>query len=121
MRIRSEVREELEVLVSRARSRRTAVAAAVTTTTGNTYYGVNVESSCHSLSICAERAAVFAAVTAEGPNMIIVSVDVLAIKDGAVLDILPCGGCRQVISEFSSDLTTLMGKSVTSWLPSPYK
>jgi len=121
MKIRKEVLEALVALVRKARCRKTGVAAAVTTKEGNTYYGVNVESSCHSLSICAERAAVFAAVTAEGPDMIISSVDVLAVKDGQVINILPCGGCRQVIAEFSDDESTLLDKPVEYWIPNPYK
>ena len=113
--------EDLAVLVFRSRSKKTKVAAAVTTSTGNTYYGVNVESSCHSLSICAERSAVFAAVTAEGPYMIITSVDVVALKNGHWFTIIPCGGCRQVISEFSTESTTLVDKPIGEWLPHPYK
>lgn len=104
-----------------AKAKKTKVLAVLVSESGRQYFGVNVESSCHSLSICAERAAVFSAVTNEGPDMKIVSLDVYAERRGDPIEILPCGGCRQVIGEFSTEKPKLMGKPMEYWMPNPYK
>jgi cytidine deaminase len=73
------------------------VGAAVLTETGNTFVGCNVENASSGLAICAERAAIAAAVTAEGPGMRLASVAV-ANREGNPCS--PCGACRQVMVEF---------------------
>lgn len=67
------------------------------TETGNTFVGCNVENASSGLAICAERAAIAAAVTAEGPGMRLASVAV-ANREGNPCS--PCGACRQVMVEF---------------------
>lgn len=76
-----------------------AVGCAVRTESGRVYTGCNVENASYSLTICAERAAIAAAVAAEGPAMRITAVAVHA--DAASCS--PCGACRQVIAEFGPD------------------
>jgi cytidine deaminase len=62
---------------------------------GRIYTGVNVENASAPLSVCAERNAVAAAVTA-GDRVI----DALAVVTAAARRTPPCGGCRQVLWEF---------------------
>ena len=73
------------------------VGAAILTTTGNVYTGVNVENASYGLTNCAERSAIFNAVTAEGPEMKLLAVAVWTDPEGPCS---PCGACRQVIHEF---------------------
>jgi len=73
------------------------VGAAVLTAAGKTYTGCNVENASYGLTICAERAAIFAAVAAEGKAM---KIRAVAVLNGANVACSPCGACRQVIFEF---------------------
>jgi len=75
------------------------VGAAVRTTTGRIYTGVNVENAAYPQTMCAERVAIFKAVS-EGEK----EFDVIAVvtNNGGS----PCGGCRQVMAEFG--LNTLV-------------
>jgi cytidine deaminase len=73
------------------------VGCAVLTETGKTYTGCNVENASYGITICAERSAISAAVSAEGPTMKLRAVAVLNSKTMACS---PCGACRQVIYEF---------------------
>jgi len=72
------------------------VGAAVRTERGAVYRGCNVENASYGLTCCAERAAIFAAVAAEGPGMRVRDVAVYADAHS----VPPCGACRQVIAEF---------------------
>jgi cytidine deaminase len=67
------------------------------------FSGVNVENASYPLSVCAERNCIATAVAVEGSGMRIETIAVWA--DAAVAT--PCGGCRQVILEFSSDTRLL--------------
>lgn len=83
------------------------VGSAVLTAGGGIYTGCNVENSSYGLTICAERAAVFAAVAAEGPEMKISAIAVRARHNGRDQAASPCGACRQVIFEFGPDVVVL--------------
>ena len=75
------------------------VGAALLTKSGRVYTGANVENSTFGLTVCAERVAVFKAVSRgekEFQKMVVV-----ADKDPPIT---PCGACRQVLSEFAKDL-----------------
>ncbi|MEW5985582.1 MAG: cytidine deaminase [Chloroflexota bacterium] len=72
------------------------VGAAVLADDGRLYTGVNVENASYSLTICAERAAVFQAVAAGARRILAVAV---CTENGGS----PCGACRQVLSEFADD------------------
>ena len=74
------------------------VGAAILTAAGGTYAGCNVENASYGLTICAERSAVFGAVAAEGPDLRVRAVAVVAASADAPCT--PCGACRQVIAEF---------------------
>lgn len=74
------------------------VGATLITAKGNVYSGCNVENSSFGLTSCAERNAIFAAISAEGAGMKIAAIAVTA---NSPLPISPCGACRQVIAEFA--------------------
>jgi cytidine deaminase len=70
------------------------------------YAGVNIENSSYSLSICAERVALFKALS-EGEKKF----KILLLYSPQVDFILPCGACLQVINEFAPDIIiTTMNK-----------
>jgi homotetrameric cytidine deaminase len=73
-----------------------AVGAALRTASGAIHVGCNVENASYGLTICAERAAVAAAVAAEGPG---VEIAAIAVSTDAAATCSPCGACRQVIAE----------------------
>lgn len=79
------------------------VGALVVTETGNEYYGVNIENASYGLSNCAERTAIFNAIT-NGMKKI----KVIVIVGDTTAPISPCGACRQVISEFSTEETVII-------------
>ena len=76
------------------------VGAGVLTANGRIYTGVNVENASYGLAICAERAAIFSAVAAEGPEMHLKALAVVCEQPGPCT---PCGACRQVIAEFGPE------------------
>jgi cytidine deaminase len=71
------------------------VGAAILTEKGNIYTGCNVENSSFGLTVCAERNAVFKAVS-NGEKNFRCMVVVADTKE----PVSPCGACRQVVSEF---------------------
>lgn len=80
------------------------VVAVLRTPTGQTFLGVNVENSSYSLTICAERSALFHAI-AHGNDQF----ERILIHVNAEGEFAPCGACRHVLSEFS--LTLKIGLS----------
>ena len=72
------------------------VGAALLTTEGNIITGANVESASYGLTCCAERVALFKALTAGERNF--EAVAVVARLDGGAA---PCGACRQLLSEYA--------------------
>ena len=74
------------------------VGAAVLTENGRIFTGTNIENSSYSLTICAERVAIFKAAS-EGARRIVA----VAVICASGNECMPCGACRQVISEFSAD------------------
>ena len=77
------------------------VGCAIVTGKGNLYAGCNVENISFGLTICAERNAVFNAVSQEGPELDILQV---VIYTPTSEPITPCGACRQVLIEFGRDI-----------------
>lgn len=80
------------------------VGAALRSTSGLVYCGCNVENGALPVGACAERAAIAAAVLAEGPGFRLAAIAVVATEaDGPALPIPPCGACRQALVEFGAD------------------
>ena len=77
------------------------VGAALRTKTGSVYTGVNVENAAYPTGICAERVAVFKAVSEGEHNFEVMA---LVTDNGGS----PCGACRQVLSEFGLDTIILI-------------
>ena len=73
---------------------------------GDIFQGVNVENAAYGATICAERAAVIAAVTAG-----CLDVTAIAIVGDSDAPIVPCGCCRQVLAEFNPEMRVIMGGS----------
>ena len=91
------------------------VGAALLTASGKVYCGCNIENASYTPTVCAERTAVFKAVS-EGKR----EFSMLAVaggKDGRVQGgFPPCGVCRQVLAEFCSpDFPILVVKEDGSW------
>jgi cytidine deaminase len=86
------------------------VGAAIQTKDGKIYSGCNIENATYGLTICAERTAIFKAIS-EGEKEF---AEIAVIADTDELT-PPCGACRQIIWEFCGDipviLTNLQGKS----------
>ena len=78
-----------------------AVGAALLTHSGRVYDGVNIENAAYPTTICAERVAVFKAVS-EGERQF-VAIAVVTSNAGT-----PCGSCRQVLSEFGLDTVVII-------------
>lgn len=76
------------------------VGAALETPDGKVFVGCNVENASFGLTICAERAAIFAAVSA-GAREFRRAVVVSNVDPPAA----PCGACRQVLAEFGLNLS----------------
>lgn len=100
------------------------VGAALITKSGKVYHGCNIENAAYSMTNCAERTAMFKAVS-EGDKDF-AAIAVVADTKGAVS---PCGACRQVIAEFCAPdmpvyLTNLQGDvqetTVSALLPGAF-
>lgn len=75
------------------------VGAAVLSADGRTFAGCNVENSSYGLTICAERSAIFRAVS-EGVTEVVA----VAVYTPTPTHTPPCGACLQVLSEFADDM-----------------
>ncbi len=79
------------------------VGAALLTESGEIFEGCNVENSSYSLTICAERNAVFQAVLAGHTTF-----RSIAISSDNHTFLSPCGACRQVLAEFSPSMEIIL-------------
>ncbi len=80
-----------------------AVGAALLTADGSIYTGCNVENASYSLGCCAERTAIFKAVS-DGQREF-TAIAVCGGRKGGPADVpcIPCGACLQVMAEFCGD------------------
>lgn len=101
------------------------VGAAVLTADGNVFRGCNIENASYGLTNCAERTAIFKAISEGEPK--VKAIAIVADTEGPVS---PCGACRQVIAEFSDDHTKvylsnlkgdLLETSIAELLPGFFK
>ena len=102
---------EHEALLSAARDARArayapyshfAVGAALDTGDGHVFLGCNIENASFGLTMCAERAAVAAAVSGGFRDFTAIAV---AGPEDALTS--PCGACRQVLAEFNPEMTVI--------------
>jgi len=107
MTITNQEKQSLIDLANTARQRAYApysnypVGAALRTKTGRIFTGVNVENAAYPQTMCAERVAVFKAVSEGEKEFEVISV--VTDNGGS-----PCGGCRQVLAEFGLNTIVLM-------------
>lgn len=71
---------------------------------GEIFQGVNVENAAYGSTICAERAAALAAVTAGHHEF-----DAIAVVGDSEAPTVPCGACRQFLAEFNPEMRVIMG------------
>lgn len=105
--------ESLQQLIETAKSARLQsmapfsnflVGAAVRTDEGKVYTGCNVESASYGLTVCAERVAIWKALS-EGERQFI---ELAIVADTESLT-PPCGTCRQIIWEFAKNARIVLG------------
>ena len=81
-----------------------SVGAALRSARGTVYRGCNVENGALPIGGCAERAAISAAVLAEGAGFALAEICVAAFaRDGTPLPVSPCGACRQALLEAGAE------------------
>lgn len=80
-----------------------AVGAALRTRAGHIFTGCNVENASYGLTVCAERVAVFKAVS-EGER----EFEAIAVVTDADKLTPPCGACRQILWEFCGNATVVL-------------
>ncbi len=99
-----------------------SVGAALSTASGKVFSGCNIENASYGLTICAERVAIFAALSSGEQHFELLAI---ASPGGAS----PCGACRQVLSEFATSLPILLVDAntglttttdLTELLPQPF-
>jgi cytidine deaminase len=99
------------------------VGAAVLTESGRIYDGVNIENAAYPVTICAERVAIFKAISNGEKQFQAIAV----VTDNGGM---PCGSCRQVMAEFSPDMLVIVAdenetitaeKTVAELLPGAFR
>ena len=107
MSITQEDKQTLIALANEAREwayapySRYPVGSALRAKSGRIYTGVNIENAAYPHTMCAERVAIFKAVSEGEKDFEVISV---VTENGGS----PCGGCRQVLAEFGLDTIVLM-------------
>lgn len=80
------------------------VGAAIEDVNGNIYTGCNIENATYGLTICAERVALFKAISEGAAKLTRIAV----VADTDTLT-PPCGACRQLLWEFCGDAELILG------------
>ena len=80
------------------------VGASLLTEDDEIIIGFNIESKAYPTTLCAERVAIFSALTQGHQSFKALSV---VTSDGAA----PCGSCRQIIAEYAGDIPIIIAKS----------
>ena len=109
--INDEMKQELGRLAAEMRSRsyipysHYAVGAALLAKDGRIFTGCNIENAAYPVTICAERTAIFKAVSEGVRDFEAIAV---ATEDGQGY---PCGSCRQVMAEFALDMDVMLANA----------
>lgn len=93
------------------------VGAALLTRNGKVYTGCNIENAGYTATNCAERTALFKAVS-EGERQFS-AIAIVGSKEGTVNELVtgPCGVCRQALYEFGGpDLTVIMARTEEDYI-----
>ena len=120
-----------ELMAEAERARRNAyapysrfpVGAAILTRAGTVIHGCNVENASYGLSVCAERNAVWKAISAGERDLVAIAITARQ-GHGAP----PCGSCRQVLQEFAPNIMVcwrdgrgrMLRRSLSRLLPVPF-
>lgn len=91
------------------------VGAVLVTKSGKVFTGVNVENASYGLTNCAERTAIFKAVS-EGEK----EFDMIVIIADTEKPVSPCGACRQVMAEFGN-FRVILANTKGEWLETNVK
>lgn len=99
------------------------VGAALLTRSGRVYTGCNVENATYGLTVCAERVALWKAIS-EGER----EFTAVAIASAGERPASPCGACRQLLWEFCGDIEVLLASTegarashrLAALLPDPF-
>ena len=81
------------------------VASSVITKENKLYGGINVENSSYGLTMCAERTALYNTITNGIKKE---DIDYIIIASDCTINLLPCGACLQVLSEFINKNTKII-------------
>lgn len=126
--------DTLDELLSAARSAAAAAYApyssfrvgAAVLVDGEVFTGCNIENASYGLTICAERSAIFNAVSKGHRKLEAIAVACIdAAPDASHSSRMPCGACRQVMAEFGDDGTPVVvdgvgQTSLARLLPEPF-
>ena len=85
------------------------VGAALLTDDNTIILGCNIESKAYPTTLCAERVAIFSAISQGHKHF---SALALITRDGAY----PCGSCRQIIHEYSEDIPIYIARDVNDYV-----
>ena len=85
------------------------VGAALLTTDDSVILGCNIESKAYPTTLCAERVAIFSAISQGYKDF---SAMALITKDGAS----PCGSCRQIIHEYAGNIPIYIAKDLDNYV-----
>jgi cytidine deaminase len=94
---------------------------------GKIFTGCNIENDSYSLTMCAERVAVFNAVAAGNREIAAIAISCPDVANFArIEEVISCGACRQVLSQFGGeDLVVMLDGAGTltlgDMLPKPFK
>ena len=84
------------------------VGVALLTTDNSVILGCNIESKAYPTTLCAERVAIFSAISQGYKDF---SAMALITQDGA----FPCGSCRQIIHEFAGNIPLYIAKDINNY------
>ncbi len=94
---------------------------------GKVFVGVNIENSSYGLTLCAERSALAAAISSGASRITQIAVSCIDADRGVGYEqIMPCGACRQWLSDLAPDVTIIIDGiehdfKLSEILPSPFR